>query len=407
MQRMADSVISEYGAEDRPSHVVVASPNCAEEGSVGTAATKQASELAKSFKVTLISGTLPIRDPGGIRMESVSFKSFRFLHRFSHVPAELSLARAVRRKLLRLHSLEPVDFVLFHGHVLGAVWAKRFFKYQPIPFGIVVHGNIFNRPLGTYDPRVTLLYEIAARRAYAKANLVIVLSQAMFESLQSKGVKPEIMRVIPNGVDPTDLDIDLNRHVPVSCKNSCIKLLYVGPLSRIKGVDILLRACAELKDRSVNFHLTVAGDGQQRADLENLSRQFGITDQVHFAGRIPRKNLGSFYRSADLVCVPSRSDSLPTVVMEAMIAGRPVAGAKVEGIPTMVHHLEDGILFAPEDAKDLASQIEYVAMRPELLRKLGQQAWIEAKDRFSWERSGEMLREAVRAAVKSGGGNSR
>jgi glycosyltransferase involved in cell wall biosynthesis len=107
------------------------------------------------------------------------------------------------------------------------------------------------------------------------------------------------------------------------------------------------------------------------------------------------------YRSADIVCVPSRSDTLPTGVMEAMICGVPVIGARTGGIPFMVDHDRTGILFEPGNAGELAAAIANLAADARRSREMGVAGRHRAMEEFGWNNIGKKIDFAVRRAVSA------
>jgi glycosyltransferase involved in cell wall biosynthesis len=116
-------------------------------------------------------------------------------------------------------------------------------------------------------------------------------------------------------------------------------------------------------------------------------------------GRQPRGELGERYRWADVTCVPSLQDVLPTVVLESLIAGTPVVGSAVGGIPSMVQTDVNGLLVSPGDAGTLASALRRLQDQPEFLRQLKRASLPSVVPRFSWTRNGEDLMRAIRRLV--------
>jgi glycosyltransferase involved in cell wall biosynthesis len=123
--------------------------------------------------------------------------------------------------------------------------------------------------------------------------------------------------------------------------------------------------------------------------------QMNLSDSIHFLGKIQRNMLSSYYKEADLLCVPSLSDSLPTVVLEAFISGTPVVGSHVGGIPFMVRNGRTGWLVRHEDPNALAQVLEDITKSPNLLPILGEAAFREANERFSWKNIGLHLSEII------------
>jgi glycosyltransferase involved in cell wall biosynthesis len=131
-------------------------------------------------------------------------------------------------------------------------------------------------------------------------------------------------------------------------------LLYVGRLEHVKGVDVLLQAMPDILKKVPSATLRVVGDGPDRARLEALAAELGITPAVTFMGW--QQDVFAELAKARVVVVPSVwPENLPTVVIEALAVGRPVIGTRVGGIPELVLHDFSGRIVTPSDSLALAN----------------------------------------------------
>src|SRR6185436_6403805 len=149
-------------------HIAVVCRGFGLPGAVASIALRQARELTRHARITLVSDSFP-DDIAWAERKLVRVPDLHILRRFRHVPDEIAFARAARRAL---QSLEAVDFILAHAH--SAAWLGA--RGLGIPNGFFVHGDIFARPKGTYDARLTAFYRWIAPRAYAAADVVFVLA---------------------------------------------------------------------------------------------------------------------------------------------------------------------------------------------------------------------------------------
>lgn len=204
----------------------------------------------------------------------------------------------------------------------------------------------------------------AARRrailaACNKAGGVICVCRSLAERLISAGVDSRKVHVVPNGVDSAMFRCRPKKEAwkelaesrgearfefPVSAftgRDTRI-VLFVGNLVHVKGPDILLRAFAELvqgsklrvqnsnfQSRISNFQLIVIGDGPMRKKLERLCSRLGIADSAYFLGCCPHKEIPLWMNVADCLCLSSRSEGMPNVVLEALASGLPVVASDV------------------------------------------------------------------------------
>ena len=396
-------------AEETPHrlHVAVVCRGLGGRGSVATVALRQAQELARYARVTLLSDSFPQdTDPCLVR-HPVSPLDFSFLRRFSHVPRELSFAFAVKRHLYRLqkHGAE-LDFVHCHGHSVVAIATSGFKKRYNVSCGLVAHGDIFSDPPGTYDWCLTKFFKWAIPRGNAQADLIIAISPFMRERALTCGADPRKVAIIPNGIEIGEIGLESENSVRDDSGTSRVsdgsdlKLLFVGRLNKSKGVDVLLRAVKRLKDNDIRFSLKIIGSGPFRSQLEQLIASYDLSKAVAVYGNIPRRDLGKWYWGADVTCVPSLAEALPMVVLESLATGTPVVGSAVGGIPFMVQSEVNGILVPPKNAEALTSALARIARQPNFLRRLKEASRPSVFPRFSWERNGEDLyREIYRTAT--------
>lgn len=167
---------------------------------------------------------------------------------------------------------------------------------------------------------------------------------------------------------------------------SDIRLLFVGRLAPVKGLDLALNALQPLG--RYRWRLDVLGDGEQRETLVGQAKELGLAERVHFHGR--QHDPTAWYRQADLLLFPSRSESFGLVLAEAMSHGLPCLGFRHDGVnyhnanDEIIDHDRTGLL--ARDAADFAAQLETAFRRPDRLRGLGQAAFQHAAKHFSWER---------------------
>jgi FkbM family methyltransferase len=378
---------------------------------VANVALHQARELARYFRVTLVSDSFPAAELAGVAFHRLSPPCFDWLRRYGHVPREVAFALSAKAAIAKLHAQADVNVVLCHGHPVAALAAKPLKRRLGIPYAMVTHGDIFDRPKGTYDARLTWFYRQVTRPAYRGADLVVALSPHMREMALRGGAAPERVVVIPNGIDPAEIGLD--DAPPASPRiRDRLELLYVGRLSVEKGVDVLIDVAALLKARGVAFRLRITGGGPETERLRWQVARSNLDELVQFLGPVPRLHLGALYRSADVVCVPSRSDSLPTVVLEAMVAGVAVLGTDTGGIPFMVRDGESGWIVPREDLKALADVLAAVSTNPAVLIEMGLAGRREATQHFNWEIIGGWLGDLInlipdnpKRSIESSGSN--
>ena len=169
--------------------------------------------------------------------------------------------------------------------------------------------------------------------------------------------------------------IDVERFAPGPARaprDGPLQVLCVAALSRRKAHRELLEAMAALRDRGVDVRLTLAGEGDERAVLEALTAELELDGRVDFAGAVDNARVVELYREADVFCLPSFSEGLPTVLMEAMASGVPVVACRIMGTPELVEDGVSGLLVAPARSDLLADALARLAEDSDLRGQLGE-----------------------------------
>jgi glycosyltransferase involved in cell wall biosynthesis len=138
------------------------------------------------------------------------------------------------------------------------------------------------------------------------------------------------------------------------------RILYAGNLVPSKGVDVLLRAAAELRRRGVGHQLKILGQGPAQNSLETLARELGLGGQVTWSPFVPQTLMPLEYGASAVTVLPSRgqAEGLGLTLVEALLAGSAVVGTAVGGIPEVVLHEQTGLIAREGDPVDLADQLQ-------------------------------------------------
>ena len=230
------------------------------------------------------------------------------------------------------------------------------------------------------------------RRELDRADAVTAVCGAVAESVVADYHVPRTrLRVIHNGTElPDEETLDTEAHEARAIRAHFgateRRPLWVcaARLESQKGHDVLLDAAAELRRRSFAFVIVLAGEGSLRGPLEQRAAKLGLTDAVHFVGRVDE--IGSLYAAADTVVLPSRWEGLPLSLLEALARGRPVIATHVGGIPEVIENGVHGLLVPPDDAKALADALQSFHQRRDLALQLGVAGAERIASHFTWER---------------------
>jgi glycosyltransferase involved in cell wall biosynthesis len=162
-------------------------------------------------------------------------------------------------------------------------------------------------------------------------------------------------------------------------------VLFVGRLEAVKGVDTLLRAVALAAGRVDGLSVTIAGDGEDRSRLEKMSSHLGLDETVQFRGWLSREEIAVCYAEAEIVAIPSVwPETLASVGVEALAAGRPVVASDVGGIPEVVVDGVTGRLVPRRDARKFADALVDILTHAETAEQMSLSSRLNL-DKFSME----------------------
>ena len=179
---------------------------------------------------------------------------------------------------------------------------------------------------------------------------------------------------------------------PLRSPSSELRVLFLGRLVEVKGVDLLIQACAPLR----GVTLTIAGDGPERQALERLVIQAGAGRRVRFVGQQLGPDKEALLREVDALALPSRvlpdgrTDSAPVVLLEAMAAGLPVVATRVGGNEELIQNEHNGMLVPPHQIGPLRGALERLRDDPELGSRLTGAGRRTAAE-HTWDRIGPVL----------------
>ena len=213
-----------------------------------------------------------------------------------------------------------------------------------IPYSLTIHGpdDFFEAVHWRLDDKIARARFVAAISDFARSQGMLYAARAHWDRIH----------VVHCGVDPA--------LYAGPAQGDGAHLLFVGRLAAVKGLPVLLQALALARQTRPDLHLTVVGDGPDRAALQ--AEAAGAP--VSFVGAKSQSQVAGLLALADALVLPSFAEGVPVVLMEAMAAGLPVVATRIAGIPELVEHGVSGLLVAPGDAEALAGAILAVLDRP-------------------------------------------
>ena len=223
-----------------------------------------------------------------------------------------------------------------------------------------------------------------ARMLCSWASAIVFVSEAIRQGYPA-GVRRRA-RVIHNFMELPAEDSAKGNPVPV--------VAIVAWLSRAKGYDLFLEACRLLRKRGIPFDAWLIGQWHSEEDrqwAEAFIRENGLESTVKIRGLL--EDMAEAYAQMDILLLPTRRDSFPRVVMEAMSHGVPVVATRIDGVPEMVEEGETGFMVEAEDAAGFAAAAEKLLRDPVLRRTMGAAGRERARTLFSPDTYAARMRE--------------
>ncbi len=285
--------------------------------------------------------------------------------------------------------------VLHSNYWLSGWVARRLSRVVGTAFVHTFHtlGALKNATLAPGDLPEPALRLVAEERIARDADRILVLTCGEARLLhRAYGLSGRSMTVVPPGVD-------LDRFAPAprgdaAATTAGARLLFVGRLQPLKGPDVAIRALAEVRrvrpDATLEIIGGVSGDsaGVDPRSLRALAQSLGVGDSVTISPAMPQADLAARYRTADVVLVPSRSETFGLVALEAQASGVPVVAARVAGLESVVG--AGGTLVDGHDPRDHARAVLAYVDDP-LRARAARRAGIEAAQGATWDATVERL----------------
>ncbi|WP_040714136.1 glycosyltransferase family 4 protein [Paenibacillus curdlanolyticus] len=279
------------------------------------------------------------------------------------------------------------SYDLIHAHhPIAALVMRQLFPDTPIM--MTIHSSferelILNNRITEGSPEHRFLTSIY-RELETKVDRLLTVSESFRQYMAPYLEQPDNVIVIPNGFDE-------KRFKPIAHENQVTQFITVCRLVPAKGLDVLLKACAILKQKGYPFVLHIIGDGPIRAELEQLAVDLGLYDEIIFYGYMLHPE--EFMPFFDVFVLPSRAESFGSVFAEAALCLLALIGTNVGGISEQIENEVNGLLVPPEHPEALAEAMEKTVVDPSYRYELARAAWDKAKRVYSLTRVVSQLKE--------------
>lgn len=306
------------------------------------------------------------------------------------------VAVALRRTVARLLAREEYSVLHAHWLVPNAWLASASASKRHVPLVVSLHGS----DVSVAEKNAVL--RSIARRTFQAAGAVTACSDDLRRRAIDLGASTGTTRTVHYGVD-TDLFAAQPRDAELRARlgaedDATLLVVAVGRLVEKKGFSYLIEAAGRLE----GVHVTILGDGDLRADLEERARASSAS--VTFLGEVDRTGVAAALGAADVVATPSVIDShgnvdgLPNTLLEGLAAARPVVASAIAGIPEVVTDDVNGLLVPEKDVEALVGALARLRDEPELRGRLGTEARGRALRELDWNATAEAFEDVYREA---------
>jgi glycogen(starch) synthase len=246
----------------------------------------------------------------------------------------------------------------------------------------------------------------ATRWKYGRAAVIVAISRAVARVLEESGVAAERIRVVPDGVDVH------RRVVPAGAETLALLgvrsggplVVQVAQLVGHKDPMNYVRAVARARSIVPSLQALLVGDGPLRTEVEREVRTLDLEGTLHVVGY--RTDADALLAAADVACLSSREEGMGSVLLDALVFGRPIAATRAGGIPEVVEHGVTGLLAERENPAALGDAIASLATDRALAARVAENGRARAND-FSVERMADRTLRVYEEVLNGRGGGRR
>jgi glycosyltransferase involved in cell wall biosynthesis len=274
---------------------------------------------------------------------------------------------------------EGFKFDVIHSHVLlpDGYAAMLINNHYKVPLISTVHGQDFHLTIYKNKQCRDRLFQVINN-----STAVITVSTKLKNVIDDKAVRDKIY-VINNGINPEECSSGV-----LNTSNKKI-IISVSNLIKTKGIDVNIKAVANLIKTHPDILYYIIGDGPEKKYLMELVRTLGVEDYIKFTGRLSYKEVMKHMDLCDIFSLPSWKEGFGIVYIEAMAHGKPVIGIYGEGIEDVINNGENGFLVMPNNVEDLVSVMDYLLKDLEKAKEVGECGKKTVLNNFTWKHNAE------------------
>lgn len=256
----------------------------------------------------------------------------------------------------------------YEGMVSGLVKQTARLIGKPVRLIVETHGDfeqvLFQQRQVSFQGLYRRIMSWSAAYALRQADVLRAVSQATEEQLHKYAPGKPVVRLMA-WTDSTVFR-ETPRAVPLADAQD---IIYAGVLTPLKGVHFLVKAFAQISSDFPTAHLYLVGklqDTEYVAKLKEAVSTHHLTERVHFTGAVNQQELATFMGRGRVLVLPSTTEGMGRVLVEALLCGTPVIGSNVGGIPDVIQDGVNGYLFPPGDVNALSQRLTDILRDPHI-----------------------------------------
>ena len=307
---------------------------------------------------------------------------------------------AAGKRILSMIRHDGYQVLHCHGaraNMMGMLLQKK----AGIPMITTVHSDYRLDYLGRRLAAMT--YGTINKIALRRFDAWVGVSDSIQELLISRGFDPQRIFTLYNGIDflrerhPLPRE-DYLRSIGLELQEDTVVFGIAARISPIKDMTTLIRAFAQAQKQCPNIRLAIAGEGEQKEEISALAEELCPKGTVCFAGWVT--DTDSFYNALDVNMLTSLSEGFPYVLPEGARMHCATISTEVGGVPCLIDHGVNGLLFQPRDVKTLAEHMVFLATNPETRRAMGDALYEKTRREFSLEVMLEKQKTIYRTVIR-------
>lgn len=333
--------------------------------------------LARGHRITVVCADEPAGSPD--RVEGIDVVRLPWRGKLGNTNLAWGLRDALRR--------QRPDVI--HTHIPTALFADAaadVSREMGVPLVLTYHNDLIGEGLKGLFGKVYNRFILP--RLLARCARVVTINPAYAARSPHLSAADPKITCVPWGVDEKLFRPPTDGGLPLDAPELVLGFLSIlDEHHRYKGLEVLLRAVAELRREGRRVRLKVGGAGEEQGLYRNLAAELGIADAAEFLGFIPGPDLPAFYGSCHVFVLPStdeRREGFGLVLLEAMACGRAVVSTPIVGMHGDIRTHETGLLVPPQDPSALAGALRRLDEDRESLAAMGSRGRRLVEDHYTW-----------------------